>query len=105
MNMWSPEVWDNISTVGLAVLMCVFLVVSYVRGWLIPGRHHREIVQARDAEIEQLRIGRQEDAATIRVLSTALSKQVVDDEEAAKMLANEELANRLLTGIKEALGK
>lgn len=92
---WSPEVWDNISTVGLAILMCVFLVVSYIRGWLIPGRHHREIVESRDAEMSHLRDKATQDAETIRILSSALSTQTSAEDTAAKILA----------GIKEALGR
>ena len=95
MNAWSPDTWDNISTVGLAVMVCAFLTVSYIRGWLIPGKHHREIVDSRDAEIGNLKEKATEDAATIRILSTALGEKV----------SAEEITAKILSGIKEALGR
>lgn len=64
---WTPEVWDRFSTVGLVLAGVFAHAVAYVRGWLIPGRHHREIVDARDREIEKLESRSADQDDTIKI--------------------------------------
>lgn len=79
---WNPESWNGIGVVTLVVMMGVLLFVSLQKGWLVLGIHHREILQAKDRELEardrELAASRsrsEKDGETISTLSQAMVKQ------------------------------
>lgn len=94
-SLWAPEHWDDFSTVGLLVFVVAFHFLAYLRRWIIPGSHHREIVDARDREIEQAQLRAKEDAETIRIQAATI----------AEKNAAEAATNRVLAALKEAMGK
>lgn len=86
-QLWSPENWDDFSTVGLLVFIVAFHFLAYLKRWIIPGSHHNEIVQARDREIAELREARREDAKTIHLQSQAITKTTAAEDTATQLLA------------------
>ena len=93
MNWANPEVWDKVGVVSLAVLASVTFMVALVRGWIVPGRYHREVVADRDREIAELREANDKQreasdkqAETNNVLTRALMEKNVTDDTTAKVL-------------------
>lgn len=95
MNWPDPAVWNDIGVVGFLVTFAVFHFLAYMRGWLVPGRHHREIVEARDRELEQAGVRAKEDAETIRIQAATI----------ADKNATEDATTRILAALREAMGK
>lgn len=87
MSWLSPSMWNDIGVVSLLVILSGLGWLAIVKRWLVPGKHHAEIVTARDAEIAELRARGHEDAATINTLSTALAKKDAAEDLATKVLA------------------
>ena len=56
--------------------MVAFFVVALLKGWLVIGRYHNEVV----ARTEK-------DAEAIRILSEAVTARTAEDNVTAKMLA------------------
>lgn len=86
MSAWSPEAWNSFSAGGLAVFAAVMFVVAVLRGWIVPGKTHREIVDRLDGRAAK-------DAETIGKLSTAITEKN----------ATEEAAKTILSSVREAL--
>jgi len=74
-TLWNPEVWNGISVVTVVILVGVALVVSLVRGWVIPGRIHREVISGKDAAIKDLRDRAKVDADTIKTQAQTISNR------------------------------
>ena len=68
------------------VLMGVGLVVSLVRGWVIPGRTHREIVNGKDAAIQDYRDRASIDAETIKTQAQTISRRDAIEVTTTKLL-------------------
>lgn len=66
MSWLSPEFLNGLGVVGVVLLVGIGLVVSLVRGWVVPGRTHREIVTGKDAAIDYLQRRGLVDADTMR---------------------------------------
>lgn len=80
MNWANPALWDNVGAVGLAIGGSALFMTSLVRGWLVPGRYHREVVADRDAEIAELRKALAKTTDSNNVLTrTVLEKNATDD--------------------------
>lgn len=78
-SFWTPEVWDRFSAFGLLLAIGTVHAAAYVRGWLIPGRHHREIVDARDRELGEVKARSVEQDKTIQIQAKTISdKNVVE---------------------------
>lgn len=93
MPAWTPERWDDFTTVGLLIALVAVHAVAYIRGWIIPGRHHREIVEARDRELEKAGKRSAEDAVSIKTLSVAITEQN----------ARDTATNRILEALRETV--
>lgn len=63
---WSPEAWNSFGVVGLVVAMGFLTFLSLIRGWIVLGTYHREIVDAKDAAIKENRERAAIDAETMR---------------------------------------
>ena len=94
-SIWSPALWDDFSIVGLLIAALVFHFMAYMRGWLVPGKHHREIIDARDRELEQANARSKEDAETIRIQAATI----------AEKNSSEDATARILASLREVLGK
>lgn len=79
---------NDISVVGIAVLISGAFVLSLSRGWLVPGRYHREVVADRDAEIASLRGALEKATSSNNILTrTLLEKNATDDTTARLLVA------------------
>lgn len=93
MNWASPEVLDKLGAAGIAVFVCGLFIVAMVRGWIVPGRYHREVVADRDKEIAALRSALTTATDSNNVLTrTLLEKNATDD-----------TTNRLLVAFRQAV--
>lgn len=93
MPIWSPAVWDDFSTVGLALFIVALLIVSLIRGWIVLGRYHREIVDSKDRENAALNARSAKDAESIATLSQAITAKN----------ATEDATTRILSAIRETV--
>lgn len=62
---WSPEQWNSISVVGETLIVGGLLFLSLVRGWLVLGRYHREILEGKNTALAELRESAKVDAETM----------------------------------------
>lgn len=93
--LWTPDVWDKIGVVTLLLLVVVYHAVAYVRGWLVPGRHHREIVAAQEGRIAVADELAKANAETIRIQTqTIAEKNAVELTTAHLLQSVRELAER-----------
>ncbi|MCP3811058.1 hypothetical protein NLX62_01685 [Mycobacteriaceae bacterium Msp059] len=77
---------NDIGVVGIVVLMSGAFVVSLVRGWLVPGRYHREVIADRDAEIVSLRGALEKAANSNNILTRTLLEKNSNDDTTARLL-------------------
>lgn len=73
---WSPAAWDDFTTVGLLIFIVAFFTVALLRGWLVIGRYHNEVVARSE-----------KDAEAIRILSEAITEKNATDNATTKILA------------------
>ncbi|BCI54924.1 hypothetical protein NIIDNTM18_42020 [Mycolicibacterium litorale] len=66
MPSWSPEAWNSFGVVGIVVCMGAVLFLSLIRGWIVLGTYHREIVEGKDAALAEHRERAAVDAETMR---------------------------------------
>lgn len=93
-GVWNPALWDDFGVVGLVVAMGALLFVSLTRGWIVIGRYHREILEAKDSRIAAADVRAAKDAETIGTLSQA----VIDKN------ATENATTRILAAFRDAVG-
>ena len=84
---WSPETWGDFSLVGFAVFVTILLFVAQVRGWIVMGAQHREIVAAKDQTINQVTIRADKAEDSNAQLSNELAKKNGIEDLAAIILA------------------
>lgn len=93
MTPWAnPEFWNGLGVVSVVVIVASAFVVSLVRGWIIPGRHHREIVDGKNAAIKDLRDRAAIDAETMKIQAGTIAERD----------AVEDATTRLLRAFREA---
>lgn len=63
---WSPEAYNSVGVVGIAVFMSILLFVSLIRGWIVIGKYHREIVEGKDTALKEYRERAAIDAQTMQ---------------------------------------
>lgn len=94
MDVLSPAQWQDVSTVAVIIVLSLLLVLSLIRGWVVFGPHHRELIRLKD---ETLRHEREACAAKDRTIATqaeTIQKQTVSSEVSTHLLE----ALRDLTG-------
>ena len=79
---WSPAVWDDFTTVGLLCFVVAFFIVALIKGWLVIGRYHNEVVARSE-----------KDAEAIRILSEAITEKT----------ATENATTKILTALRETI--
>lgn len=84
---WSPDQWSDIGVVGLALFVMAFLAVALMRGWIVLGPYHKEIMSIKDDEISQLRQRGIHDATAIDTLSKSMVDKNAAEDATTKILA------------------
>lgn len=84
---------DEIGAVSLAVFICLGFVAALIRGWVVLGKHHREIITRLDARA-------QKDAETIALLSQAVTERQSEDQATTRILST--LRDLMKAGKEEA---
>ena len=95
MPAWSPAQWNDFGVVGFVLFVMAFLAVALMRGWLVLGPYHREIMSVKDDEIAELRKRGVHDANAI----DTLSKSMVDKN------ATEDATTKILAAFRQAVGE
>lgn len=90
---FTPDQLNDFGVVGFALFVMGFLTVALMRGWLVLGPYHREIVNIKNDEISQLRTRGIHDATAI----DTLSKSMVDKN------AAEDATTKILSAFREAV--
>ncbi|MGB0971623.1 MAG: hypothetical protein ACPGVG_11765 [Mycobacterium sp.] len=72
---WSPDVWDDFSVVGIAVAVAVATVFLVASGRLIPRSVHREVIAAKDRQLNNADTRAAKDADTIAVQAQAIAEK------------------------------
>lgn len=84
---WSPDEWNGVGVVGLVLILGAYLTVALLRGWIVLGNYHREIVTIKNDEITQLRKRGEHDAAAIDTLSRSMVDKNAAEDATTKILA------------------
>lgn len=87
MPTWSPDQWNDFGLVGFALFIMAFLALALMRGWIVLGPYHREIVTIKDDEIKQLRVRGVHDATAIDTLSKSMVDKNAAEDATTKILA------------------
>ncbi|MHA4848571.1 hypothetical protein L1080_003370 [Rhodococcus sp. MSC1_016] len=95
MSVLSPSAWEGVSTVSVLIVLALFHGVALVKGWIIYGPAHREIVKAKDDALEDLRGGRAEDKSVMATLAATN----------AELAVTGELSAHVVQAIREATGQ
>lgn len=85
-EMWNPALWDKLGVVALLGIMVVAHAWAYLRGWIIPGRHHKEILDGKNAAIQDLRDRAAIDAETIKVQVQTISRRDAVEDTTTRLL-------------------
>lgn len=83
---WNPDFWNGLGVVGVVVIVAAAFVVALTRGWLIPGRYHREIVDGERAEKNELRARAAIDAETMKIQARTIAERDTVEDTATKLL-------------------
>ncbi|WP_054246375.1 hypothetical protein [Rhodococcus opacus] len=95
MSVLTPAAWEGVSTVTVVIVLFLLLAVSLIRGWIVFGPAHREIVKAKDETIADLRGGRAEDKSVMATLAATN----------AELAVTGELSAHVVQAIREATGQ
>lgn len=79
----------------VVIVLFLLLAVSLIRGWIVFGPAHREIVKAKDETIADLRGGRAEDKSVMATLAATN----------AELAVTGELSAHVVQAIREATGQ
>lgn len=91
----SPETWNGIGVVTLLILVVAYHAIAYIRGWLVPGRHHREVVSALELRLEKADERDAANGETIRIQAQTISEKNAVELTTAHLLESvRELAER-----------
>lgn len=92
---WSPEVWNDIGVVAILILIAASHALALVRGWIVLGPHHREVISAKNKTIENADARSAKDQETIAVQAQTIAKTDATDQANAHLLsAIREMAER-----------
>jgi hypothetical protein len=53
-SLLNPTAWNGIGIVSFLIVSAAFTAVALLRGWLVLGFNHREIVAEKDRRIEAI---------------------------------------------------
>ncbi|ANA86210.1 hypothetical protein SEA_LOZINAK_53 [Gordonia phage Lozinak] len=48
MSAWTPDAWNDVGIVAFLILGVGLLALCFIRGWLVLGPSHKEIVAEKD---------------------------------------------------------
>lgn len=53
MNAWNPDTWNDVGIVAFMIVVFGLHALSFIRGWLVLGPSHKEIVAEKDRALEK----------------------------------------------------
>lgn len=77
MSFLSPAAWNGVGIVTFLIIAVTGLMIALVRGWVVFGIHHREIVAQKDRELAALRERSVEDGKSIAQFADAAARSTV----------------------------
>lgn len=83
---WSPAELAGLDRVGFMLFILGFHAVAYLRGWLIPGRHHRELLDMRNEELQAAKLIVQKQAETIGIQAQTIAEKNASEAAAEAMI-------------------
>lgn len=86
MDALTPGAWENVSTVTVIIILSLWLAVSLVRGWVVFGQHHRELLRLKDEAIAHARGRESEQDKIIATQADTIRGQMVTGEISAHWL-------------------
>lgn len=86
MPTWSPEAWNSLGVVGLVLIVGFGMFLSLIRGWVVLGIYHREIVAGKDAVISDQRERSKIDAETMRSQAAVIAERPATEDVNIKLL-------------------
>ena len=86
MPVFTPSVWEGISSVTVVILVALFLGLALIRGWLVLGPAHRELLRVKDEVIADSRGARLEDQQIIKTQADTIYEQRVSGDVSAHLL-------------------
>lgn len=94
MGALSPAAWQDVGTVAVVLAFAAALLLSLVRGWVVFGPAHRELLRVKDEALDDLRGREGELTRIIETQATTIQKQTVAGE----------VSIHLLEALREAAG-
>ncbi|QDH92467.1 hypothetical protein SEA_DMITRI_24 [Gordonia phage Dmitri] len=86
-NAWmNPSALSDIGVVGVVVGMALALGLGLMRGWIVPGTHHKEMLAEKDAQLARADARSIEDAKAISTLSQAIVEKNAVEQASAHLL-------------------
>lgn len=83
---WSPAAWSDVGVVSIVVLTAAVLLFGLMRGWIVPGTHHKEMLAEKDAQLARADSRSLEDAKAIATLSQAIVEKNAVEQASAHLL-------------------
>ncbi|MGF7124023.1 hypothetical protein [Rhodococcus sp. BE178] len=83
MQIFTPSAWEGASVVTVVIMLALLHGLALVRGWIVWGPAHREIVRLKDDAITHSQGREQADQDTIRTLADTIAEQKVASQLAA----------------------
>lgn len=91
--MFNPDTWSDISVVGIIVMIALGTAFSLIRGWIILGPHHREVLAAKDDDLNESRRREAVKDDTIAIQARTISENNT----------NNQIMDHVLKAIREAI--
>ncbi|ASN72801.1 hypothetical protein LRM64_17515 [Prescottella equi] len=83
MQILAPSAWEGASVVTVVIVLALLHGLALVRGWIVWGPAHREIMRLKDDAINHSQGREQADQDTIRTLADTIAEQKVASQLAA----------------------
>lgn len=83
---WSPGSLNDLTSVSIVMIASAAFWMSLVRGWLVLGKHHRELMDVKDAVLAEHRERSVVDAETIHEQAQVIATKTGAEEISLKLL-------------------
>lgn len=86
MGALSPAAWQDVGTVAVVLAFAAALLLSLVRGWVVFGPAHRELLRVKDEALGDVRGREAELQRIIATQAETIRAQTVSGEVSAHLL-------------------
>lgn len=76
-NFLSPAAWNGVGITSFLIIACTAFVIALVRGWVVPGFVHRELLSQRDRELTAAQERSVKDGEAIAKFADAAARSTV----------------------------